>query len=728
MKFLASVLLAISCLFTITQSKLTTTPWTKGEDIDLFYGCKYAVSTQAYYCKNDWKRSFPCQCVDIVAQSAYFYCAVEESNNSTSTLKRFVKKLNTQCASYNQTFSVEKVRTIYDNATHYIKTPAEYGNFTLKNILRTPIKYNHTIYEYGAVTYYRRYQNEYYGVNFGLTQLAYWFFIAIVGACHQLLTRFCPSVNKNAKLQKMINGAWMKRYKQPFRIFGFELGFIPNKIESLVIAGSFIIFMVGCCWGYKFHPNDTFWAYKSWQITRYISDRTGLIACFAMNLTFLFAGRNNFFLWATGWNFASFMMYHKFVARCTVLLVFVHTIGFTWLTISMDLYDVRHILDYWRYGAVATTCGMIMLVFSSHIFRKRLYDIFLVAHIILAVFFMVGSWFHLLHFGLQYYCYSAIGVWSLDRLLRYVRMFLLFGGFRKNKITIIKNPYGKELSGTEEVDKDDLFFRIDIDNYNKSLFNIKDGNFSFLYILHPRGFWQSHPFTMVKVKESEDFTIIVKVKKGLTKHVYNSIAKSGKESQYYRICVEGPYGMTKSDVVSQFDNLSCVAIGTGVSGPLCYLNHHRNSEMNEKSGAQNVLHWGVRSMAVVEAYKQELTQLASKGNVKINIYCNRMKGYSPRQDSNSPSSGSVSEEKVDTIANSSALSITDDVLGLDNVELITEYMCVEEVVNRDMDESSSLVVMTCGYPIICDETRYQFLKTLDSKNGDYQLIDDSQVW
>ena len=38
----------------------------------------------------------------------------------------------------------------------------------------------------------------------------------------------------------------------------------------------------------------------------------------------LFATRNNFLLWATGWEFATFNMFHRWIARACGLEVFVH--------------------------------------------------------------------------------------------------------------------------------------------------------------------------------------------------------------------------------------------------------------------------------------------------------------------------------------------------------------------------------------------------------------------
>ncbi|KAL6926539.1 hypothetical protein ACO0SA_004697 [Hanseniaspora valbyensis] len=730
MKFLFSLFLTATYLLSFTQAeKLRNSFWVKEQDVSTFLACKYAVTSQALYCASDSTKRYTCQCQDVVAQGAFVYCGVQETKNKTVGMKRFLKNYNSKCSSSNVTFTMEDLYTIYDNATKYIETAKEYGSYSVKkDVLRTPLIYNHTLYESAYKTYYISYGNLSTAIITGLAQVAWWFFVALIGASHQILARLFPSFGSNALLQRVMNDVWFKSYKQPIKLFGFELGFIPNKLESVVLAGSFVLFMIGSFGLYEYNPNSINLTGKQYQLTAYIADRTGYLACFAMNLTFLFGGRNNFFLWATGWNFSGYMIYHKFVARWTVLLVFAHSMAFVWISVKQGKYRGRIRQEYWIWGSVATTCGMVMLPFSSQFFRRKVYDIFVFFHILLALFFLIGTWYHLIDFNLQYYCYATIGIWSLDRILRVFRMFVLFGGFRKNKVTIIRNPLNKEITG-EEVDKDDLFFRIDVDNYNKSLFKIKDGNFSFVYILHPRGFWQSHPFTIVKLKESENFTIVIKAKKGLTKHIYNSIAKSGSDSKYFRVCVEGPYGMTKSDVVSQFDNFAAVVVGTGISGPLCYMNHHRNSVFDEKNSKPNVIHWGVKSLAVVESYKEELTQLLSHGNIKVNVYCNRLKGYNSRQSSNIPSSESVSEDKDETLGVSSINSITNTILGLDNLELITEYMSVDQIVGDEMNQSCSLAIMTCGLPAICDETRYHYLKTLKSKkNGRYQFIDDAQVW
>ena len=41
------------------------------------------------------------------------------------------------------------------------------------------------------------------------------------------------------------------------------------------------------------------------QLGRYIADRTGIICFYNLPLMFLFAGRNDIFIWLTGWTYST---------------------------------------------------------------------------------------------------------------------------------------------------------------------------------------------------------------------------------------------------------------------------------------------------------------------------------------------------------------------------------------------------------------------------------------
>jgi hypothetical protein len=52
--------------------------------------------------------------------------------------------------------------------------------------------------------------------------------------------------------------------------------------------------------------------------------------CYAnLPLLWMFSGRNNIFLWATGWDYATFNVFHRHIARVATLEAIVHSIAYT---------------------------------------------------------------------------------------------------------------------------------------------------------------------------------------------------------------------------------------------------------------------------------------------------------------------------------------------------------------------------------------------------------------
>lgn len=61
---------------------------------------------------------------------------------------------------------------------------------------------------------------------------------------------------------------------------------------------------------------------------RYVADRTGIISFANLPLLWLFAGRNNIFIWATGWSFSTFNIFHRHIAWIATLQAVVHTVAY----------------------------------------------------------------------------------------------------------------------------------------------------------------------------------------------------------------------------------------------------------------------------------------------------------------------------------------------------------------------------------------------------------------
>ena len=65
------------------------------------------------------------------------------------------------------------------------------------------------------------------------------------------------------------------------------------------------------------------------QIWEVVTDRAGILAVANMPILWVFAGRNDVLLWLTGWNFATFNSFHRWISRVVTVQVIVHSIGYT---------------------------------------------------------------------------------------------------------------------------------------------------------------------------------------------------------------------------------------------------------------------------------------------------------------------------------------------------------------------------------------------------------------
>lgn len=76
-------------------------------------------------------------------------------------------------------------------------------------------------------------------------------------------------------------------------------------------------------------------------------------------------------------------------------------------------------------GTVATVIAGLMLFQGMLYLRRKWYEVFLIGHIILAVFFIIGTWIHVVDFGYMWYIYAAVAFGDLTDLLELFVYFVL---------------------------------------------------------------------------------------------------------------------------------------------------------------------------------------------------------------------------------------------------------------------------------------------------------------
>lgn len=264
----------------------------------------------------------------------------------------------------------------------------------------------------------------------------------------------------------------------------FLLGNAPTVGQALFVALLTALNVLVSALGYHSAASHA-WLKNQWQQTvGFLMYRTGVLSYAMLPLVILFAGRNNVLLWLTSWSHSTYLLLHRWVARLFLLQALLHSVLAVILYKDMGIYDVQATLDYWYWGVVATVLGCVTLFVSTLYIRQRWYEIFLLAHIAIAVIIIVGCWYHVvLRFppegsGFTTWLYAAIAVWVFDRAARLAR--IVKTGVRRARVTDIGEGY----------------VRVDIDGVR---WGTGPGRHVYVHFptINPLRPWESHPFSII---------------------------------------------------------------------------------------------------------------------------------------------------------------------------------------------------------------------------------------
>jgi hypothetical protein len=201
---------------------------------------------------------------------------------------------------------------------------------------------------------------------------------------------------------------------------------VPLRLHSLIVLIFGIMNTIFLFIDHTMHfPN---FESKSYLWAEDVAMRSSFMACYMMPLVFLFGGRNNFFLWITGWSLEVFNVFHRWIARIMVIDLFIHGVAYSIAYGQIDYYTEVWPEAWWIWGVVGFVCGCIMLFQSLHHIRTWSYEVFLVIHIVLAVFFTIGAWIHIAYMEVaQQFVFATIAIWAVDRIVRWVCLALAGG-------------------------------------------------------------------------------------------------------------------------------------------------------------------------------------------------------------------------------------------------------------------------------------------------------------
>ena len=403
----------------------------------------------------------------------------------------------------------------------------------------------------------------------------------------------------------------------------YLLGNAPTIGQGLYITIFFVLNLVLTAVNYDSKQPHAWFATQQQEITAYIFYRSGTLAFALAPLVLLFSSRNNILLWMTNWSHSTFLLLHRWVARIFALQVLLHSL------LALPLYYPTEAREqYWIWGAVATVAVMILSVSSGLYVRLFAYEFFLISHIVLAVFLIVGCWYHVelwigLTWGYETWLYAACAVWFFDRLARVGR--ILKTGLRKATVTDLGGGY----------------IRVDV-------LGIRWGSevgkhvYAFFPSIHPFRPWENHPFSIVPtallqpsrrdlgpgcrgstagsddvdVEKREELTSGVGIGPShrSTAGITLFIKKSAGMTKYLQAhaglltLLDGPYQNNSTKNILRCDRLLLIGGGIGITSLLPWLTHHQNVK----------LCWSVKETArcLVEAMDSVLKEIHEK-NVRV---------------------------------------------------------------------------------------------------------------
>lgn len=695
------------------------------------YGCTAAI--QATYCPTS-RRTPPCTCRSVDYLGSYIYCGFQEAHTDADK-QGFERYLMSTCPNLTH----DRIEHLYNNVSDYLVDTSKIRHFNRSAIIHFPVYYNQTrfVNGYESYRYYRN--NFFYSLAWGSGIFAYWALILVIGGIENWFTRLFPTTSIRMKRsigQSVPMRWWRKNVSLPALFNGkhaartFFGGIIPTRFESIVLFLFFCLLVIAEAVMIHVYPYGTIWQLQKSQLTRFIGDRTGIVSCFLMVLAYLFAGRNNIFLWITGWKQSTFLTFHKWLARMTIALVLTHTIVFVINSLWIGNYATRIYTNWWRTGSLAMVAGGIMAIQSLSWLRVYSYELFLYFHIFLAVVFLGASWKHLERFDYGHWAYASAAIWVFDRVLRLGRIALF--GLKTAKITVISNEI-LELKMPRG-------------------FKIKKptpGSFGYVYFVHNWLWFQSHPFTIIKDDEG-NIKFLIKIKNGVTKKMHDHLMNEPQHTSQVKVAIEGFYGEYKQ--AYSYDEAIMVTSSNGIPGIYEYIS---DIDQRKKSGQSKTklikLYWTIRHWHSIDWFHEELKKLQKYEYVQTTVYVTKYhemqigKRFDDSYDSMQASENTSIRNESEKEAEKECVKETGEISSETSIKAISQILKefphvdfkasrpdIAKQIHDDIQEASSsdnIAVLACAHNEMCDEIRRTVAhESGEPRAGRIDLFELLQSW
>lgn len=675
-----------------------------GQGGQVFWACDNALEVTATLCNETAIED--CFCLTDVGIATLAGCFAYNKRNSTSNLKYWTN----YCKEYYDVIltkeQIAEGYAYYESSGEYVE---DIEGFNATVPVDVPIKLDDAttaLYEAAYLMFVGNYDDSLF---YGGGVLGYWGLVIVISMIVHWTTWLFPNIGKS--LDGRFSRMWRKyitlpalakRKRAQSQKFAGILDFlVPSRLETIVVFLFFWLCFAVNTVNIYYVNQDPLMPLRKYAINRYVADRSGIICTVITPLLVLFGGRNNFVQYLTGWKYATVMVYHRWIARLVMLMALIHTCCYTVDLVLDGDYAASMAQTYLIWGTVSTVAGSLMCFQGLLFLRRRWYEIFLVLHILLAIFFLVGLYYHVVDLGYIQLIYPCFAIWGFDRFVRLVRLFLF--GFPLATVTLAAS--------------DCIKVTVKKPRYWKPA----PGGHAWVYF--PRGliFWQSHPFTLI---ENDDGTInfFCKVKSGITKSLAKKLANQPEKSLQMRLGVEGPYGESK--LLRGYSNVIFIAGGNGIPGIYNEITH-----LDKKNGTNKQvlkLVWIIREIKTLSCFWEHLQKLENT-KIETTIYITKPETLNETEELYQLVSNETDSENKDK---EKELSLLEQVKGrLPHIQFMEGRPSLESIVISEIAESAnSAAFIACGIPQMVDEVRYQVVNQVDKSQKRINFFDALEVW
>ncbi|KAK4447967.1 ferric reductase like transmembrane component-domain-containing protein [Podospora aff. communis PSN243] len=260
-----------------------------------------------------------------------------------------------------------------------------------------------------------------------------------------LLSRFTPGSLHRTLITPPLLGT---KHRQPLSFSSVPLALLPTRGQSLYITLLSLLNIIFLVAPYvHHHPQSTFIS-RAAQNLSIIGNRAGVMAMGNAAAIFLFSARNNPLLWITDWSYSTYLTLHRWLGYWVVIHTVLHSVMLWGYYATYKSYAAEFARLYWQWGIVGTVAVVGIWVSSRLVVRQRVYELFLVSHVVLALVFLLGYYYHIWYlyeynWGYEIWMFVCAGIWAVERGMRVARG--LVGGWKNARVVVVEGTDGDYL-------------------------------------------------------------------------------------------------------------------------------------------------------------------------------------------------------------------------------------------------------------------------------------------